>query len=206
MAQELNGEAANGESFERFLREAGEEAKGDEILKLFLQSWRLVRDLVGKRVAEVATLMETEERVVNVEMLYMPESLKNRIIQEENGKDVVLVMSKKIGKTDLNKNDNRLLIPWGNLRDYSFLNQEEKSILDSKNGAKKGIEVSVIPPSLESNVKLKLKKWKTGYCLTEKWHSLVVNNQENGLEIGVTVNLWSFRNNSSELCFALQKC
>ena len=80
MAQELNGEAANGESFERFLREAGEEAKGNEILKLFLQSWRLVRDLVGKRVAEVATLMETEERVVNVEMLYMPESLKNRIL------------------------------------------------------------------------------------------------------------------------------
>ncbi|KDO50077.1 hypothetical protein CISIN_1g040315mg, partial [Citrus sinensis] len=148
--------------------------------------------------AEVATLMETEERVVNAEMLDMPESLKNHIIQEENGKDIVLVMNKKIGKTDLNKNDNRLLIAWGNVRDYNFLNQEEKSILNSKKGANKGIEVSVIPPSLESNVKLKLKKWNTGYCLTDKWHSLVVNNQENGLEIGVTVKLYSFRNNSSE--------
>ncbi|KAK9177475.1 hypothetical protein WN944_029497 [Citrus x changshan-huyou] len=64
----------------RFLREAGKEAKGDEILKLFLQTWRLVRDLVGKRVAEVARLVETEERVVNSEMLDMPESLKNRIL------------------------------------------------------------------------------------------------------------------------------
>ena len=53
MGQELNEQAENSESFERFLREAGKEAKGDEILKLFLQTWRLVRDLVGKRVAEV---------------------------------------------------------------------------------------------------------------------------------------------------------
>lgn len=80
MGQELNEQAENSESFERFLREAGKEAKGDEILKLFLQTWRLVRDLVGKRVAEVARLVETEERVVNSEMLDMPESLKNRIL------------------------------------------------------------------------------------------------------------------------------
>lgn len=39
-----------------------------------------MRDLVGKRVAEVARLVETEDRVVNSEMLDMPESLKNRIL------------------------------------------------------------------------------------------------------------------------------
>ena len=121
-----------------------EEAKGDEILKLFLQTCRLVRDLVGKRVAEVATLMETKEMVVNAEMLDMPESLKNRIIQEENGKDIVLVMRKQLKNTDLLKNENRLLIPWGKVRDYNFLNRQEESILDAKGG----VEVSMIPPSL----------------------------------------------------------
>lgn len=65
----------------------------------------------------------------------------------------------------------------------------------------------MIPPSLKSNVKLKLKKWKISYSLVEKWHSLVVSNPDNRLREGTTVNLWSFRRNkSSELCFALERC
>ncbi|KDO38126.1 hypothetical protein CISIN_1g046365mg, partial [Citrus sinensis] len=130
--------------------------------------------------------METKEMVVNAEMLDMPESLKNRIIQEENGKDIVLVMRKQLKNTDLLKNENRLLIPWGKVRDYNFLNRQEESILDAKGG-------------------VELKKWKIGYSLVEKWHSLVVSNRDNRLREGTTVNLWSFRNKSSELCFALER-
>ncbi|KAK9177501.1 hypothetical protein WN944_029523 [Citrus x changshan-huyou] len=59
MGQELNEQAENSESFERFLERPEKKRK---------------------RVAEVARLVETEERVVNSEMLDMPESLKNRIL------------------------------------------------------------------------------------------------------------------------------
>ena len=141
-----------------------------------------------------------EERVV----ADMPESFKNRI-QEENGTDLVLVMQKTITGCDLRSNNNRLSIPPTKVRDDNFVNQKEKSILNTK----EGIEVLMIPPSLKHIVPLTFKKWKMGdnytYNLMKTWHDLVVDDKDNGLELGSEVQLWSFRKNNSDLCFALVK-
>ncbi|KAH9697150.1 B3 domain-containing protein [Citrus sinensis] len=141
-----------------------------------------------------------EERVV----ADMPESFKNRI-QEENGTDLVLVMQKKITECDLRSNNNRLSIPPTKVRDDNFVNQKEKSILNTK----EGIEVLMIPPSLKHIVPLTFKKWKMGdnytYNLMKTWHDLVVDDKDNGLELGSEVQLWCFRKNNSDLCFALVK-
>ncbi|KAH9657503.1 B3 domain-containing protein [Citrus sinensis] len=134
----------------------------------------------------------------------MPESFENRI-REENGTDLVLVMQKKITECDLRSNNNRLSIPPTKVRDDNFLNPKEKGILN----AKEGIEVFMIPPSLKHNVPLTLKKWRMGdnytYNLMNTWHALVVDDKDNGLELGSEVQLWSFRKNNSDLCFALVK-
>ena len=134
----------------------------------------------------------------------MPESFKNRI-REENGTDLVLVMQKTITECDLRSNNNRLSIPPTKVRDDNFLNQKEKSILN----AKEGIEVFMIPPPLKHSVPLTLKKWKMGdnytYNLMNTWHALVVDDKDNGLELGTEVQLWGFRKNNSDLCFALVK-
>ncbi|KAK9177426.1 hypothetical protein WN944_029448 [Citrus x changshan-huyou] len=159
----------------------------------------------------------------------MPESFKNRI-REENGTDLVLnlyntsldgfstldhrilwpecvnifSMLKMIIREN-QSNNNHLSIPPTKVRDDNFLNPKEKGILN----AKEGVEVFMIPPSLKHSVPLTLKKWKMGdnytYNLMNTWHALVVDDKDNGLELGSEVQLWSFRNNNSDLCFALVK-
>ncbi|KAJ4716765.1 B3 domain-containing protein [Melia azedarach] len=134
----------------------------------------------------------------------MPESFKNRI-EEENGTDVALVIQKHITASDLKKHLNRLSIPKDQIRADDFVNEEEKRILEGKNP----IRVLLIPPSLKENVTLDLKRWTMNntfsYNLIDKWYSSVVEDADNRLEIGSLVQLWRFRKNITDLCFALVK-
>lgn len=136
----------------------------------------------------------------------LPELFRNRI-EEENGTDVVLVMQKHVTASDLKKNLNRLSIPKNQIRADGFINEEEKKILEDKK--KLPIEVLLIPPSLKENVKLNLRRWPMGntfsYNLIDKWWSCVVNDADNRLEVGSIIQLWRFRKNITDLCFALVK-
>ncbi|KAJ4716764.1 B3 domain-containing protein [Melia azedarach] len=126
-------------------------------------------------------------------------------IEEENGTDVVLVIQKHITASDLKKKLNRLSIPKDQIRADDFVNEEEKKNLEDKNP----IRVLLIPPSLKENVTLDLKRWTMNntfsYNLIDKWYSSVVEDADNRLEIGSLVQLWRFRKNITDLCFALVK-
>ncbi|KAA0065235.1 B3 domain-containing protein [Cucumis melo var. makuwa] len=163
---------------------------------------------------------ERRKDMVFSKTIEMSAMLRDRI-DELDGFDIQYVTQKRLQDTDMNKNHGRLLIPFKKLRN-DFASEEEKQLLkqhdqeDLKN--KNGMTVLIIDPQLR-NRHIELKMWKVGqhdsYCLMSKWNSFV---QENSLESGDYIQLWSFRSNNifivghqsqvpvnSNLCFALVK-
>ena len=79
------------------------------------------------------------------------------IITAKNGCELKLIIQKKLFKTDLEKDANRLSIPNGQLK-AEFLGQKEHIILQEKVGGHyKGIKVPLIQPCLEVSTILKKK-------------------------------------------------
>ncbi|XP_045828733.1 uncharacterized protein LOC123920516 [Trifolium pratense] len=130
-------------------------------------------------------------------------------IEQMQGSDVMLVIQKKLTKSDVEENNGRLSIPENQVINENFLEPNEKSSLDydRKEGRKKriGMSVSVLDPSLNLYNGMCFKKWKMGkseiYNITGEWNELVENNH---LEKDQKVQVWSFRSHH-QLCFALVK-
>ncbi|XP_030950098.1 B3 domain-containing protein At1g05920-like [Quercus lobata] len=144
----------------------------------------------------------------------MPKEFKNIIMAKEfkniiiakNGSDVKLVIQKKLYKTDMLGRFARLSIPKGQMI-AEFLSEEEQMSLQQKkeDGVHyKGMEVQLIQPSLKE-CSISLKKWQQGgnnsYMLSSPWNKIAENN---GLEVGDIIQLWSFRVNHSP-CLILIK-
>ena len=126
------------------------------------------------------------------------------IITAKNGCELKLIIEKKLFKTDLEKDANRLSIPKGQLK-AEFLGQKEHIILQEKvEGHYKGIEVPLVQPCREVSTIL-LKNWKYGngnsYMLSSQWNDVA---EKNGLKVDDIIQLWSFRVNH-ELWMALVK-
>lgn len=163
---------------------------------------------------------ERRKEIVFSKTIEMSTALNDRIA-ELGGFDIQIVIQKKLQDTDMNKNHGRLSIPFKKLmNDFTtegekkLLSQQKKKDLKNKNGMK----VLIIDPLLRNRF-IGLKLWKIGshdvYCLVTQWNSLV---QQNLLEAGDYIQLWSFRSNNhvfianrqnqivtSNLCFALVK-
>ena len=126
--------------------------------------------------------------------IIMAKEFKN-IIMAKNGSDVKLVIQKKLYKTDMLGRFARLSIPKGQMI-AEFLSEEEQMTLQQKkeDGVHyKGMEVQLIQPSLKE-CSISLKKWQQGgnnsYMLSSPWNKIAENN---GLEVGDIIQLWSFR-------------
>ncbi|XP_059446352.1 B3 domain-containing protein At3g25182-like [Corylus avellana] len=135
----------------------------------------------------------------------MPTEFKDKIMGL-HGRDVKLVIQKKLTTTDMEDSQDRLSIPRGQMRAY-FLTQEEEAKLEEKeeDGIHlKGLKVALIEPSLKESA-IFLKKWKLGsgstYMLSSPWKNVA---NKNGLKKGNIVQLWSFRVDHNP-CLALIK-
>ncbi|KAE8008151.1 hypothetical protein FH972_004691 [Carpinus fangiana] len=152
----------------------------------------------GKKPAEVKQTVEEQPPS-------MPTELKDKIMGL-HGRDVKLVIQKKLTTTDMEDSQDRLSIPRGQMRAY-FLTQEEEAKLEEKeeDGIHlKGLKVPLIEPSLKESA-IFLKKWKLGnsstYMLSSPWKNVA---NKNGLKKGNIVQLWSFRVDHNP-CLALIK-
>ncbi|KAM7502736.1 hypothetical protein LguiB_001640 [Lonicera macranthoides] len=108
----------------------------------------------------------------------------------------VLVIQKRLFKSDLTQQHNRFSIPFKQKR-ADFLTDEEKEFVK-----KNQLEVTLIDPCLVE-WKLNMKEWNMNtsvYVLTTNWYKLVLENAD--LEEGTEVQLWSFRLGTT-LCFVL---
>ncbi|KAK1562873.1 hypothetical protein Q3G72_018318 [Acer saccharum] len=118
-------------------------------------------------------------------------------IDKLNGTDVMLVGEKTMTATDMDRHQGRFSIPRGKVRTHAFLKEEDNST--------KGVKCSLIQPCLQVITDLEFKKWTMNvtfsYTLIKKWNSIACN-EENGLQTGCVVQLWSFRVGSN-LWFAL---
>ncbi|KAK1562069.1 hypothetical protein Q3G72_005730 [Acer saccharum] len=118
-------------------------------------------------------------------------------IDKLNGTDVMLVGEKAMTATDMDNHQGRFSIPRGKVRTHAFLREEDNPT--------EGVKCSLIQPCLQVITDLGFKKWTMNttfsYTLIKKWNSVGCN-EENGLQTGCVVQLWSFRVGSN-LWFAL---
>lgn len=147
----------------------------------------------------------------------LPTEFEQKVKGELKGSDVKLVIEKELSKTDMEKHQNRLLIPRAQAN-VEFLTEEEKATLNEKHGyhyigmevpmiywkTKELMEAPLMEPRLDSST-IWLKNWKSGnknaLVLASPWTKIAT---ENGLEIGNIIQLWSFRV-KQELHMALVK-
>nr|XP_023918430.1 B3 domain-containing protein At2g31720-like [Quercus suber] len=146
----------------------------------------------------------------------LPTEFEKKVKGELKGSDVKLVIEKELSKTDMEKHQNRLLIPRAQVN-VEFLTKEEKASLNEKDGnhyvgkkvpmiywRTKELAAPLMEPRLDSSI-IRLKNWKLGnknaLVLASPWTRIA---SENGLEIGNIIQLWSFRV-KQELHMALVK-
>lgn len=151
-----------------------------------------------------------------VDQDYMPEKLKQLIVETKGGTDLKLVIQKTLTLTDTERNQNRLLIPINQILNKFLTENEEKYLMkdDDDNNNKKrnlnAINAKIIEPKdIYSWTSINFKRWemkkKNGatttcsYVLNKTWYKML---KRNGLKVGETVQLWAFRING-DLNFAL---
>lgn len=119
---------------------------------------------------------------------YMPSDLKTLILETKRGRELKLVVQKKLTKSDIRTDFGRFLIPRGQTV-HPFLEESETEMLKTE-----FIEVNIIEPNNNwRESRIKLRRWEMKnevYVLNGHWNSLVM---ENGLAPGMLIQLWSFR-------------
>nr|XP_043622198.1 B3 domain-containing protein At2g31420-like [Erigeron canadensis] len=124
--------------------------------------------------------------------------LMNYFVTSIGGSRFKLVIQKKLTTSDVTKSQGRLLIPTANVYNCGMLKEFEKRKL----GAGKDISVPVFDPKRREWT-LNFTRWnmnKEVYVLKTGWNDIV---NTNGLEEGMVIQVWSFRVNQEQLCFAL---
>ncbi|KAF7847529.1 hypothetical protein BT93_L2871 [Corymbia citriodora subsp. variegata] len=134
------------------------------------------------RVSKKPKKIQKKNVVELMEPRELPTIFMDKVI-EMGGREVRLVVQKKLSATDMNPSQSRLSIPKSQIL-QGFLSDQEIRTLDSKDG----IRVLLIDPCLE------LHQGKTfSYVLTERWNAVAHPHKPNGLEKDAMVQLWSFR-------------
>lgn len=140
--------------------------------------------------------------------LDLPQELKNYIDCHMLGGGTlaappVFVIQKALTKTDLSSGHNRLSMPHTRInREFleNFLTEDEKTKLQYN----RHIQVNLIDPSMHEYNTLQFTCWpmsKTSvYVLVTDWNTVW---NDNRLEEGMTVQIWSFRVKSNTISFAL---
>ncbi len=131
--------------------------------------------------------------------LDLPQEFKDEI-NAMGGSDVMLVMHKRLYKTDLAENNNRLSMPLRQVR-ADFLTEGEK--VDLK--VRKKIKTLLIDSRLKKS-DIVLKQWNmkkdsgntsSSYVLMTTWNQVC---KDNDLKINDLVQVWSFRVGQQQRC------
>ncbi|KAG8376433.1 hypothetical protein BUALT_Bualt09G0062900 [Buddleja alternifolia] len=128
----------------------------------------------------------------------LPQEFKDRIRAIGGCPDnAVLVIQKKLTKTDVSSGHSRLSVPYSQVEHKYFLNLSEVKSLEKP---KADILATLVQPCLEE-CNINLRNWKTNnhYALVKTWNEVCIRNK---LKEGMKIQLWSFRRNL-KLCFAL---
>ncbi|XP_010473874.1 PREDICTED: putative B3 domain-containing protein At2g27410 [Camelina sativa] len=134
-----------------------------------------------------------------------PDWLLKAMRREENGYNPKLISTRKLYKTDLDKIQGRLSVPFKQLKNPDFLTEEEIRIIDEQamKLRKEGVSVDLVDPQMKKHA-LELRKWKMSgnwnYVFVVGWNDVVA---ANGFEVDDFFPLWSFRSGRGKLCFAL---
>ncbi|KAI3716809.1 hypothetical protein L1987_67975 [Smallanthus sonchifolius] len=113
------------------------------------------------------------------------------------GSEAVLVIEKKITKSDCDKSQGRLLIPVLQVKNPGFLRMNEREKL----GMREDVSVEVFDPERCKST-LNLAQWKMkneNYVLKTNWRKLVF---KNGLKENTVIRVLAFRVDQ-QLCFAV---
>ncbi|CAI9095215.1 OLC1v1031102C1 [Oldenlandia corymbosa var. corymbosa] len=146
----------------------------------------------------------------------LPENFKNKIITlggPSSESSITFVFQKVLTATDVNPRHSRLLIPFGQVKDHSFLTDSERDMLENRynktdegrtndvevnNGAVMVIRAIFLNPACNEQ-QMCLTRWDMGkgadkaspnYCLRTQWRKVV---EENQLKENDTIQLWGFR-------------
>ncbi|XP_061341664.1 B3 domain-containing protein At2g31420-like [Gastrolobium bilobum] len=168
------------------------------------------QEMVGRLSMEKGSSSKKSKGEI-VDNAELPWAIKEKI-QEMGGSEVKLVIQKSLFKTDLSPNHGRFSIPVQKMEKEAknFVREREESIMaerqqQGQNQRLAGLPVFVMDPSLKF-YNMHLKKWKMEkavvYNITNGWMDLV---RSNNLRVNDTVQLWSFRLNDQQLCFAFVK-
>ncbi|PWA72507.1 hypothetical protein CTI12_AA269900 [Artemisia annua] len=131
--------------------------------------------------------------------------LKEHITHEQNGTNIMLVIQKKLFKSDLAANQNRLTMPYNQLQTIDFLTEQEREYLLT---AESNIDVSLLGPTLQMfTKKMKLVRWAINstqsYILRTGWNNFVQENK-NDLKQEAIIQVWSYRKvDHNNPCFAI---
>ncbi|XP_010513164.1 PREDICTED: putative B3 domain-containing protein At2g27410 [Camelina sativa] len=135
-----------------------------------------------------------------------PDWLLRVMRREENAYNPKLISTRKLYKTDLDKIQGRLSVPFKQVKNPDFLTEEETRIIDkqARKLRKEGVSVDLVDPQMKKHA-LELRKWKMSgnwnYVFVVGWNDVV---SANGFQVDDFFPLWSFRSGrSGKLCFAL---
>ncbi|CAI9088387.1 OLC1v1022696C1 [Oldenlandia corymbosa var. corymbosa] len=133
----------------------------------------------------------------------LPEKFMTKIRQLGYSEDPVLVIQKELFTTDIKEGNQRLSIPVNQVISKGFLTDKEKDMLGDRN--LNGSIKSILIDDHLTEWEIPLKRWamsKSGqYVLIAPWNKVV---KENGLRVGVRIQVWSFRMNG-QMYFVLVK-
>ncbi|XP_010497335.1 PREDICTED: B3 domain-containing protein At2g31720-like, partial [Camelina sativa] len=126
-----------------------------------------------------------------------PEWLVN-VMREKNGTDEKMIMREKVLKeSDVNKHEARLLIPWNDIVDMDFMNEEELEIVDKhhRKETKKELDFTLVGLNCQT-WDLNLRRWDmsstSSYVLVSGWRKVVFSPVKR-LRRGQRFQIWSFR-------------
>ncbi|KAL1205747.1 putative B3 domain-containing protein [Cardamine amara subsp. amara] len=134
-----------------------------------------------------------------------PEWLLNVMMREGNGYNPKLISARKLYKTDLNRIQARLSVPFKQVVNPDFLTEDETRIIDEQamKIRKEGVSVDFVDPLMNKYV-IDLRKWPMSgnwyYVFVDSWNDVVAANR---FKVDEVFHLWSFRSGSGKLCFAL---
>ncbi|EEF40411.1 hypothetical protein RCOM_0610210 [Ricinus communis] len=143
------------------------------------------------------TCFKSEEKSCQT-VTNIPYELRRKI-ETKGGTNVKLVMTKKLFKTDLSSGHNRLSMPLNQIKDHTFLQEEERQKLEKYDE----LSVQFMEPCGVDSV-VKVKKWAyrnqkgSSYALRTGWNDVVARNQTTEEEIkefkeNDMIQIWSFR-------------
>ncbi|GKU89099.1 hypothetical protein SLEP1_g3288 [Rubroshorea leprosula] len=150
---------------------------------------------------------KSKKRGIDVSEKYcpdLPQEFRDKIKELNCPKEAVFLIQKSLTSTDAAKDQSRLSMPFGQLKN-NFLEIHEKIRANARHGLK--VNMFIEPSVKESEMVLrrwnmKKKKGKTSsmYAMINKWNEV---RKRNGLEAGDVIQVWAFRNVEEELGLAL---